>query len=319
MISVAVAILQRDDGRVLVVQRRPGTFRAGHWEFPGGKLESGENSYEALIRELREELGVTVGDARHRMTLRHRYPEKDVLLDVWQVRDFTGPVRSCEGHELKWAKPPDLVGLQMLEADWGIVSSLNLPATYLITPPTEMRDGRPNRIWLSQLEKTLVNGVAMMQLRDPVLSGPDFIRLAELTAQRCEASSTRLLLNGSPDDVLSLARAIGAAGIHVPSMYLGQLDSFDRPAEMIVGASCHSARELRQIATGNADFCVLGPVLPTDSHPERSALGWARFSALIREVNVPVYALGGLAGADVERAWEHGAQGVAGSSGFWVG
>ncbi len=58
MIRVAVGVLQRDDGRALLMQRLPGTFREGQWEFPGGKIEAGEDSFPALVRELHEELGL---------------------------------------------------------------------------------------------------------------------------------------------------------------------------------------------------------------------------------------------------------------------
>ena len=102
MIRVAVGILQRQDGRTLLMQRLPGTFREGQWEFPGGKIEAGEKSRRALTRELHEELGIEVSGARRRITLRHAYPDKTVLLEVWQVTNFTGQPRNIEGHNLCW-------------------------------------------------------------------------------------------------------------------------------------------------------------------------------------------------------------------------
>ncbi|MCZ6826110.1 MAG: Nudix family hydrolase [Gammaproteobacteria bacterium] len=317
MIKVAVGILQRDDGRILLMQRLPGSFREGQWEFPGGKIEADENSLDALARELREELGIEVSGARRRITLHHAYSEKTVLLEVWQVTQFTGQPRSIEGHELCWAEPAELRRIEMLEADRPIVTSLELPDTYVITPSPTVGDENALAHWLDQLEQTLDQGISLLQLRCPGWSASGFDRLAKTVARRCEASGTRLLLNGAPERVLPLCEQLGAAGCHVPARFLEQLGSLQRPGGLVVGVSCHSGTELAAAERANANFCVLGPVLPTPSHSDRTPLGWPGFSTLVKEVSMPVFALGGLAQNDLETAWRHGAQGVAGISGFW--
>ncbi len=317
MIRVAVGILQREDGRTLLMRRLPGTFREGQWEFPGGKIEAGEDSRSALVRELHEELGIEVSGARRRITLRHAYPEKNVLLEVWQVTAFTGRPRNIEGHELCWVEPAELRRIGMLDADRPIIASLELPATYVITPPPPVDDENAAAQWLDQLEQTLDLGVSLLQLRCPGWSASGFGRLAKTVVRRCEASGTRLLLNGAPQQVLLLSEQLGAAGCHVPARFLAQLGSLQKPGGLLVGASCHSARELAAAERAAADFCVLGPVLPARSHPEHTPLGWEGFGALLKEVSMPVFALGGLARNDLETAWCQGAQGVAGTSGFW--
>lgn len=299
------------------MQRLPGTFREGQWEFPGGKIKTGENSFRALVRELHEELGIEVSGARRRITLRHAYPEKTVLLEVWQVTHFTGQPHNIEGHKLCWAAPAELRSVGMLDADRPIVTSLELPGTYVITPPPPADDENASAQWLKQLEQTLDLGVSLLQLRCPGWSASGFGRLAKTVARRCEPCGTRLLLNGAPEQVLPLSEQLGAAGCHIPARFLEQLASMRKPDGLVVGASCHSGAELAAAKRANADFCVLGPVLPTFSHPDRTPLGWPGFATLLKKATMPVFAIGGLTKNDVKTAWQHGAQGVAGISGFW--
>ena len=318
MIRVAVGVLQRDDGKTLLMQRLPGTFREGQWEFPGGKIEAGEDSLQALVRELREELGIKVCNARPRITLCHAYPEKTVLLEVWQVTQFTGQPHNPEGHKLRWVTLAELGRSRMLDADGPIIKSLELPDTYVITPSLAPDDASEPVQWLKQLERTLDQGVSLLQLRCPGWSLARFARLAKTVVRHCDASGTKLLLNGDPGQVLSLSEKLGAAGCHFPVRFLDRLTGLRRPGGLLIGASCHSEAELAAAARADVDFCVLGPVLPTVSHPQRSALSWTGFEDAVRKATVPVFALGGLAVGDLETAWQHGAQGVAGISGFWT-
>src|SRR5690606_27744439 len=92
IIDVAVAALVRRDGRVLVMQRLPGTRYAGRWEFPGGKFEAGETAERALGRELDEELGIVPTRVRPLMRIRHDYPERRVRLHCLRVDAWTGDV-----------------------------------------------------------------------------------------------------------------------------------------------------------------------------------------------------------------------------------
>jgi len=90
-----------------------------------------------------------------------------------------------------------------------------------------------------------------------------------------------------------------------------------KPAFELVGASCHNERELARAADIGADFVVLGPVKATPSHPEAPVMGWDRFTRLIADYPLPVYALGGLTRADMQTAWRAGAHGVSMMRGAW--
>ena len=123
---------------------------------------------------------------------------------------------------------------------------------------------------------------------------------------------TRVLLNSD----LDLALRVGVDGIHLTSRQLSALR--ERPAIPLVGASCHDAEELRAAALLGADFAVLGPVLPTQSHPGARSLGWDRFDALTINAKLPVFALGGIARGHLATACSHGAHGIAMLRGAWA-
>ncbi len=123
-IEVVVALIRDASGRVLVSRRRPGSHMAGFWEFPGGKRASGEAPRDALARELEEELGIRVRAAEPFMSLDHRYPDRDVALDVWSVSAFDGEPRALEGQQLDWVAPKSLRQIELLPADVAIVDRL---------------------------------------------------------------------------------------------------------------------------------------------------------------------------------------------------
>ncbi len=126
-IHVAVGTIADAEGRVLIAQRPRGRHMAGRWEFPGGKLAAGEEALAGLKRELAEELGIAVSAARPLIRLRHVYPERRVLLDVWQVTGYEGEPQALESQALAWVRPDELPQHDLLEADRAIVTALRLP------------------------------------------------------------------------------------------------------------------------------------------------------------------------------------------------
>lgn len=121
-LNVIVGILTDGDGRVLIAERPAGKHMAGSWEFPGGKLMPGEPPIAGLRRELAEELGVFVQEARPFCELRHRYPDRAVRLDVWWVQRFSGRAEAREGQKLRWCDAAALSAAAMLPADAPLVA-----------------------------------------------------------------------------------------------------------------------------------------------------------------------------------------------------
>ena len=104
--EVAVGILFREDGAMLLSTRPPGKPYAGYWEFPGGKLEEGETVVQALRRELMEELGVTIGDADVWKITEHDYPHALVRLHWCKVFGWSGEFEMREGQTMAWQQLP---------------------------------------------------------------------------------------------------------------------------------------------------------------------------------------------------------------------
>ena len=104
--EVAVGILLRGDGEMLLSTRPPGKPYAGYWEFPGGKLEAGETVEQALRRELTEELGITIGLASVWRVTEHDYPHALVRLHWCKVWAWTGEFEMREGQRMAWQQLP---------------------------------------------------------------------------------------------------------------------------------------------------------------------------------------------------------------------
>jgi 8-oxo-dGTP diphosphatase len=124
LVRVVAGALFDDRGRVLIAQRPAGTHQAGRWEFPGGKIDAGETELGALQRELREELGITLGAAERLIELSHDYPERRVELCIWRVNSYSGTPHSLDGQALKWVELEQLHREDLLEADRPIVALL---------------------------------------------------------------------------------------------------------------------------------------------------------------------------------------------------
>ena len=107
-IHVVAGVLRDDVGRVLISKRAPGAHQGGLWEFPGGKVEPGEQRLAALIRELHEELGVRVLAARPLLSVSYDYSDQAVLLDVWQVLSWSGVAQGKEGQVIDWIEETEL-------------------------------------------------------------------------------------------------------------------------------------------------------------------------------------------------------------------
>jgi len=126
LVLVAACALIDPDGRVLIAQRPEGKSMPGLWEFPGGKVESGERPEVSLIRELKEELGIVVKEeCLAPLTFAsHFYPDFHLLMPLYVCRRWEGIMEAREGQKLKWVRPRDLRGYPMPPADEPLIPHL---------------------------------------------------------------------------------------------------------------------------------------------------------------------------------------------------
>ena len=311
IVEVAAAVLQRPDGSFLLAQRPPNKIWAGYWEFPGGKIELGETPYHALVRELREELGISVTTAYPWLTRVFTYPHATVRLNFFRVTAWSGELHPHEGQVFAWQinppQPPFLKGgskhgvTPMLPANAPILLALELPALYAISNVRELGELE----FMRRLKAALQKGLRLVQLREKDYSREALRDLALKMLPLMRQHGARLLINTD----IELAKEIGADGVQLTGVQLAELR--ERPDVDWCAASCHNLEELRRAEELGCDFALLSPVLATQSHPGAPHLDWKNFAAIAAGSSIPVYALGGLTHEDMQTAWQQGAHGVA--------
>ena len=123
-IDVVAGVVRRDDGMLLIAQRMPDDTLGGYWEFPGGKVDMGEELKVALWRELQEELGIDteIGEEIHRIV--HPYPDRDVRLYFFEVRIIAGEPQKREVADFRWVTTDELMNFQFPEADLPLLKQL---------------------------------------------------------------------------------------------------------------------------------------------------------------------------------------------------
>ncbi len=128
IVRVVVGIITRDHS-ILIAKRHDHVHQGGLWEFPGGKIETGETEYEALCRELLEEVNIHVQSAEKYFNHCHQYSDKHVELCVWTVTAFDGDAQGVEGQEIQWVRVDELDYYSFPAANQVILAKLFLPQT----------------------------------------------------------------------------------------------------------------------------------------------------------------------------------------------
>ena len=320
IVDVAVAVVQRSDGLVLWGSRPEGKPYAGYWEFPGGKVEAGETVWQALVREIHEELGVTATAGGPWLVIEHDYPHAKVRLHFMRVWGFEGEPVPQEGQQVRWATlhPADPAIDPILPATLPLLTSLSLP----------------EHMWLTQFQRFGVETGAIrlrealmhcgirpiIQFREKKLSDTEQVAALRALLPVVTEFGLTLLVNS---DCNSAIHAMSAQrernsqvqwGIHWTEHHLLGPD-FEALRKAYEGriqlASVHSAQSLSMAASFGLHGAVLGTVLPTASHPDGVTLGWGGFSDIACHTRIPVYSIGGMSMDSLQTAWQYGAHGIA--------
>lgn len=308
IVHVAVGVIVNSDGNVLIAKRPDASHQGGLWEFPGGKVESGESLFAALKRELHEELAIDITMTEPLIKIRHDYGDKQVLLDVHKVLGFSGTPIGNEGQPVEWVTPEDLHLYEFPAANRPIISAIKLPRRMLVTG-----DFVSAADCLSRVEKALQSNIRLVQLR--ISDTQLLLSVAESLSLLCANFNAQLQVNCSPE--LFALNNWPKVGLHLNARELMHCRQRPVAGDILLGASCHNAEELAKAQRIGADYLLLSPIKSTLSHPGQVPLGWDTFSALIEPIAVPVYALGGMTEADLSEAIARGGQGIAAISEWW--
>jgi 8-oxo-dGTP diphosphatase len=326
-IDVAAGMILRADGSLLLAERPADKPWAGWWELPGGKIESGETTLQALARELKEELGIDVTQATPWVTYIHEYPKTIVRLAFCRVTGWTGEPAGVEGQRLAWVNPgaPLAVG-PLLPATEPPLRWHQLPDRYLVT---SIGSDANVDAFMARLALALQRGVRLVQFREPAYGAGSAERAYQAFRRvlgLCRDAGARCLVNSChPESWWQEADGVHfrAADARLRAQQAGALPSqngsparpvFDNGDEIpgLMAVSAHDSADLDAARALKADFAVLGHVLDTPSHPGQPGLGWARFAELASPAGLPVFAIGGQSEATVADARRHGAHGIAG-------
>ncbi|HXE41066.1 MAG TPA: Nudix family hydrolase [Azonexus sp.] len=306
IVEVAAAVMLRADGREFLLAQRPeGKVYAGYWEFPGGKVEPGETVRAALIRELQEELGITVTACSPWLTRQFTYPHATVRLNFWQVTAWDGEIgitAPLEHSAVDWQQCGAAASVApILPANDPILKALALPTTMAIT----MVEAEGAERHLERLGQALQDGLRLVQVRDKGWPPAQRLQFAEAVVRLAHDHGALVVINDDEE----IARRSGADGLHLSAARLA--DTHQRPDFAWLGASCHSAAEIARAGELGVDYALLGPVLPTPTHPESDGLGWVDFERQVQGNTLPVFALGGMKREMLTVAQQHGAHGIA--------
>ncbi len=300
VVEVAVGVLLRADGAVLLADRPAGKPYAGYWEFPGGKIEARESVAAALARELHEELGIDLGPSMPWVVYEHDYPHAYVRLHFRRVFEWRGEPRPHEGQRFGFYDPAH-APQPLLPAAVPALRWLDLPPVYGVSNFAALgSDG-----FMRALDRALARGLRLLLLREPELDDAHIAALAPALLARTREQGARVLISSRHAEALWPA----FDGVHLTARDL--VRAARRPSTGLVAASVHGRDDLDHAHRLDCDFAMAGPVRATPSHAQARPLGWRGFEAIARHTPLPLYAIGGLTAGDLADAMRAGAHGVA--------
>lgn len=316
-IRVAVGVVLRQDGAVLLGSRPADKPWPHWWELPGGKIKTDESVEHALIRELKEEINIEATTVLPWVRYIHHYPRSTVELNFCKVTAWQGEPTPLESQQLAWYhqdQPIELAVGPILPATFPVLDWLRLPSRYLLSA-IHQTDGVA--AWLERLRQALQQGIRLVQFREPAWAAqhpedPLLLDALQQTVQFCHQYGAKCLLNS----VHPWAWTQYTDGLHLRSTDAARLAQQQQSAPIskpqLLAVSAHHSADLQHANQLHSDFVVLGHVLATPSHPDEPALGWDQFAALAAQAGRPVYAIGGQSPQTLPIAQQHGAHGIAG-------
>ena len=308
ILQVAVGVIVNSDNEVLISKRSSNVHQADLWEFPGGKIEAGETTDQALCRELKEELGIDIAATEYLNTVVFDYGDKKVCLNTCLVKEFKGQPKGLEGQPVKWVSVSDLNHYRFPAANVAIINRLQFPDQIQITGEYSTTDNL-----LNKTRSCFDKKINVLHFRAHNLNDVEYIAQAKALLSLCRENGVKLVLNRS----LEVFNKIEADGLHLNRHEMKRFANRPCAVDKLFSVSCHNEFEIKYAQKLEADYCLLSPVKPAFSHETAQTLGWNKFKELVALSNVPVYALGGMMIRDINEVKKYGGQGVASISEYW--
>ena len=299
-IRVSAGILFDQNHNVLLTKRLASQSWPEYWEFPGGKLETDESLEQCLKRELLEEININVIGASRWITREFNQDDKILQVTFFLIHKWIGEIKNKDVAEYKWIDPKNIEDWpeQILPKNLYILRALSLPPLYLITDAYENPEFH-KKIKTSKRE-------FFIQIREPKLEKDKLIKL-ELDLKKI---NRHILVNSRHVHELS-----SDFGIHFTESDL--LKQTQLNLNKINSASAHSLQNIQYAQKLGISFVVLSQVFETKSHPLTKGMGWDAFKAIVNQVDIPVYALGGMDLEDLDDSYNNGAVGIASQRKIW--
>lgn len=290
-IHVAIAILLHQD-KVLVGWREAKQHQGNKHEFPGGKVEEGESPLAACRREIYEEVGIGLQDWHAFDVIRHEYDDVIVNLHL-----FHAIVPSALLNEIqqpwRWYSRDELLSLNFPKANQAMIKRLHWAHQIKISDGLNALDA----LKLDQLMYWRVEGTQA--------------QIVEISGLSVEQLS-KLIVNIELYQQLNSIQQQAISAIHLKQSQVMALMQGDLITGKRYIAACHDLVSMKQAEKIGCDAILLSPVLATETHPEAWALGWEQFKNFAAQVEIPVFALGGMQTGDLLTAQQQGAYGIAG-------
>ena len=291
IIDVAIALLLHRN-KVLVGWREAKQHQGNKYEFPGGKVESGESPIEACRREIREEVGIDITTWHSFDVIRHEYDDLHVNLHIFHTIISLEQLNEIQ-NPWTWYSRAELKDLAFPKANNEMIGRLNWCRYLKISADINDLEGLNHDTW--------------MYLRTEAT----FDLIQTINALPTSKLNT-LIINTELWQGLDQAVQKQLAAVQFKHDQLMRLSMNSLPLGIRSIASCHDALSVQQAKKLGCDTILLSPIHTTATHADAKALGWEHFEQLCLISEMPVFALGGLSISDLEIAQQYGAYGVAG-------
>lgn len=296
LVDVAVGVVLRDDGTVLLADRPVGKPYAGYWEFPGGKLEIGETAEQALARELHEELGIEVQRSVAWLVMDFEYPHAHVKLHFRRVMQWKGEITAREGQRWQFCHIHEPPPQPLLPAALPVWRHLALPSVCLFSPQTATNEQDA----LSWIDQAIARGARLLVWDETQLGAALNAQALPQLAQRVSQHGVQILMNQACLEGVN----IGGLDGNVLSV-LGLLQDATARSQALPEQSWATrvamVRQLEQLNPEQVQLCdwIVRTQWPDTDAPNTHTCA------------KPIYQTASLSLDQLELAWQHGAHGLA--------